>query len=337
MTQEQIYALKGDPDWAQMISTSLREGVGRFGWSYMKEGDQPLADANLRRLKSKIEESGFGSLTKDEGDRYVAFLLELKKGDWVIYINVPNWGRCTVARVTGAYYWGSPEDDDFNHRFPVDPASVCEFDRNSAMVHPALSARLKLQGRFWRVYAVEEFKALLSNLESEIAFPLRTPQTDADLLNREITPLLQEITNRIHRTHPNYALEGFLKLVFDRIPGVRNVIWQGGAGDHGADLIVEFEGGLPHPALQTQHTCVVQAKSYVGEHWDTRAVEDIGRAFIRYPAADMGLIVSTADSSTPALESAIEDLRNRTGKRIELLIGADVAKFVLRFASMDPP
>ena len=56
---------------------------------------------------------------------------------------------------------------------------------------------------------------------------------------------------------PNYGLEALLEIVFNNIPGVRNVTRQGGAGDHGADLIVEYEGGIPHPAFQTQHTCVV--------------------------------------------------------------------------------
>ena len=75
----------------------------------------------------------------------------------------------------------------------------------------------------------------------------------------------------------------------------------------------------------------MQAKSYEGEHWDTRAVSDIRRAFYHYPDADMGMIVSTASTSTEALDKALDDLREETGKPVSLLIGADVASFLLRF------
>jgi hypothetical protein len=43
MNEMQVYALKGDPDWAKEVFTSLQEGVGRFGWSYMGDDDgRPL-------------------------------------------------------------------------------------------------------------------------------------------------------------------------------------------------------------------------------------------------------------------------------------------------------
>jgi hypothetical protein len=334
MPEVQVYALKGDADWAETISNSLKAGVGRFGWSYMKADDgTPLGDADLRRLKTKIDAQGWGSFTIDEQARYQAFLLELRRGDYVIYVNVPEWGRCTVAQVKAPYYWecNGAADSDFNHRFRVDPATIYEFDRNDASVAPALSARLKLQGRYWRIYATEEFNALLASLKAGVSPQPRTAQSNASLLSREIEPLLKDITKKVQRTSPNYDLEALLELLFAKVPGVRKVTRQGGAGDHGADLIVEFEGGLPHPVFQTQHVCVVQVKSYVGEHWDTRAVDDIGRAFVRYPNADMGLIISTADSSTKALDDAIARLRNSSGKRVEILIGADVARFLLRF------
>jgi hypothetical protein len=325
-----IHALKVE-EWAEQVYGSLKDGVGRFGWSYMKDDNGlALGDADLNRLKSKIASTGWETLTRDEQDRYQPFLLELQDGDYVVYINVPLWGRCTVARVTGPYYW-KHIDDDFNHCFHVGPYSIRDFDRNTEIVHPALSTRLKLQGKHWRIYVEDEFQSLLTGLDAGGIPKRRTPWTNAKLLGREAEPFLLEITRRVQHVNPNYDLEGLLELVFKAIPGVRNVVWQGGAGDRGADLIVEFEGGLPHPALQTQHKCVVQAKSYCGDHWDTRAVGDVRRAFVAYPDADMGLIVSTADSSTEALDKAIKELRQASGKRVELLIGPDLARFLLRF------
>jgi hypothetical protein len=65
--------------------------------------------------------------------------------------------------------------------------------------------------------------------------------------------------------------------------------------------------------------------------WDRRAVDDIRRAFEHYPAADMGLIVSTAGSMTSEVDEALETLRRDSGKKVELLIGSDVARFILRY------
>src|SRR5215204_5972213 len=101
----QIYALKTHPEWAHAVHASLREGIGRFGWSYMHDGGQTLGDADLNRLRDKISATGWHSLTADEQDRYQNFLLALKQGDWVVYVNVPDYGRCTLAKVTGPYYW----------------------------------------------------------------------------------------------------------------------------------------------------------------------------------------------------------------------------------------
>ena len=223
-----------------------------------------------------------------------------------------------------------PQTEDFNHRFSVDPTSVRDFDRNDVIVQPRLAARLKLQSRHWHIYAISEFR---TSSATSIAIRLpqqRNPQTNANLLRRKVEPLLAGITKQVQHTHPNYDLEGLLELVFKQIPNVRKVTRQGGASDHGADLLVEFEDGLPYP-LQMQHTCVVQAKSYEGTMGSRRAVDDIQRAFERHPEADMGLIVSTAEASTPEFEKALMDLRERSGERVGFLIGADVARYILRY------
>ena len=119
--------------------------------------------------------------------------------------------------------------------------------------------------------------------------------------------------------------------VFKKIPGVTDVKRQGGAGDHGADLLVKF--GLPIPGLEQASTLVVQVKSYQGVHSDDKAVQDIARAFKHYPQANMGLIVSTADSSTESVEQALNKLREESGKPVAFLVGTEVAAFLLRYGA----
>lgn len=317
-----IYALKGSADID--ILSSLQKGEGRFGWSY-------TGTADLRVLQQRIQQSGWEALTADEQDCYQGFLLDLRANDHVVYINVPEHGQCTVARVTGEYFWRH-DDEDFNHRFAVDPASVQVFDRNAAFVHPALRARLRLQGRWWRIYLKEEFAQLLNVINGKQQ-PASVPQSNAQFLSKEIQPLLLEITRRVHHTHPNVDLEALLAAVFRQIPQVTDVRWQGGRGDHGADLIVTFQSGLPVPGLERQSKLLVQVKSYRDTHGDLTAVEDIRRAFARYPDADMGLIISSADSAAVTMEEALDSLREEVGRPIALLIGADVGAFYLRFGN----
>jgi len=77
--------------------------------------------------------------------------------------------------------------------------------------------------------------------------------------------------------------------------------------------------------LEKQSILVVQVKSYEGDHWDTSAVEDIKRAFEHYPEASIGLIISTANSITTAVEKEMDKLREESGKPVAFLVGSDVA------------
>lgn len=154
-----IWAIKkpDKPENVQKVFTSLQDGEGRFGWSYVETADL----RQLQRRKVAGED-----LSDDERACWNPFLLRIAPDDYVVYINVPEWGQCTLAKVTGEYQWRW-ECGDFNHRFPVDAASVRTFDRNDKIVHPYLSARLKLRGRKWIIYAEAEFQNLLDELAKD--------------------------------------------------------------------------------------------------------------------------------------------------------------------------
>ncbi len=319
MSDYTIYALKYSkkPDRDAITYKSLKNGVGRFGWSGVET-------ANLRTLQDRIDAGD--SLTPAERDCYHPFLLDIQKKDYVVYINIPEWGKCTLARVTCPYFW-SDEDDDFRHCFYVDPQSVRVFDRNDAIVHPQLSRKLKLQGRWWRIYDLqEEFKFLVDSLEKGEDGQPRTKETSLLWFKKEIRPALKEITKKIQHTYPSSDLEKPIAEVFRNVPGVKEVKEQGGPGERGADLRVIFEW----PILEIQLTCVVQVKSFKNEMEETKAVDQIRKA-LDYWDADMGVIVSTASSGSEALDTALDQLRQETGKPVSLLIGEDVAAFLLRF------
>ncbi len=317
-----VFALKVDPTRASKIYQDLRAGEARFGWSYCKTAD-------LHRLRDLLNDGRDSELSDEEWDCYQSFLLDIRPGDHVVYINVPEWGRCTAARVTKEYYWRF-DDDDFNHRIGVDKDSVFDFDRNDSAVHPNLSARLKLQGRWWRIYAGDEFSSLIEAATSHVLGSKSTQEDRQVRLRDECQPHLRKITEAIHHTHPGKSLEELLRNVIARIPGVREVRHCQGRADKGADLIALMESTHPITQEVSQTTCLIQVKSFEGEHWDTQAVEDIRNAFKAYPDATEGLIVSTATISTQALESKLEALRMELGRPVNLLIGEEVAALVIR-------
>ena len=322
-----IYAIKNPDgpdgkDRVQQIFDSLKKGESRFGWSFVETAD-------MRELKQRVQQHGWDHLTAEEAECYHEFLLEIEPGDYVVHINVPEWGHCTLARIADGYEFRY-ENDDFNHRLKVDPESIVSFNRNDADVPNYLSTRLKLQGRWWHVYAEEEFKQLLIARGQSLESRQKTRKDDLQELSKATRPFLEKVSEQISRTHPNKKLENLMQEVLGRVPGVKAVHRQGGRSDHGADLLVEFEDSFI-PGLVRRDILVVQVKSFAGEHIDPGAVEDIGRAFQHHSDATMGLIVSTAESAGEELKERLDQLQENSGKPVALLIGADLAAFVLRF------
>ena len=318
-----VYALRVSDDRSDAILRDLQKGEGRFGWSYAKTAD-------LRKLKRKRAKGQ--ELTDEEKHCAQWFLLDLEEGDYVIYINVPEFGKCTLARIVGPYVWRW-EEDDFNHRFPVDGRSVVTFDRNDEVVNPRLSSRLKFQGRYWRVVSRDDSKEEFEELLGKVAHggasgKLRS--SNVPYAARALRPLLRQITAEIHRMHPRKDLEVLCAALFRKMPDVRQVDHRGhGRRDKGADLIVTFGSGIP--GLVLDRKLLVQVKAFGGEHSETGAVEDLRRAFEHHPEADFGLIISTAERKTKPLEEALEGLREEVGKPVELLIGEDVARLFLQY------
>ena len=313
-----IFALKAPPAAEQVkkIDRSLQGGEGRFGWSYVESAD-------LRQLDERIEQNGWNSLNNDEKHCYQHFLLSICPNDYVVYVNLPSFGKCTVAKVTGCYEWRY-EDDDFNHRFAIDVSSLRVFDRDDARVHPYLSARLKLPRRQWRVYAEREFQNLLDVLERGAEeHRARTPEDSLSYLQKGSKEHLDRIADGINRTYPGKELEELIAATLKRVPGVRRVEHMKGRADRGADLEVEIET-IP-PLVQN---LVVQVKSYEGEISDTKAVEDIANTI---DDADMGLIVSTATSVSVDFRDAMDKLKEEKHKPVELLYGSELAHFVLKY------
>ena len=263
-----------------------------------------------------------------------AFLLRIQKGDWIVHVNSPEYGHCVAVQAVGEYQfdegievsWG--DGRDFNNFIPVDPASVVEFERNDPNILPSIN--LAPRRRAQRVLCVKDFLDSLKNVREQ-----RFHQYDEGLKGlvhiraKMASDVLPKITELIHQMNRSKEFEKFLHKVFGKIPNVKSVMngfhW---GSDFGADLIVDCENPLIKESYSTR--LVVQAKSYENDHYDLHAVDQLKEAIAKF-SADGGLLITTA-KSTEELEDKVLKVSEEIGKPIDIMAGADVAKFVLKHA-----
>ncbi len=143
----------------EFLSKSLKQGIARFGWGWSDADNlKKLAQQNENEM-SEVDKIKFKN----------KFLLEIKKGDWIVQINVPQWGIVTAGKVIEEYDFEETDNAvrDFRHFFKLEPNSIIEFDRNDPNVDPEISKRLKLQGRYWRIHLEELFLQSISQLKNK--------------------------------------------------------------------------------------------------------------------------------------------------------------------------
>jgi len=199
---------KGDDKSVDFVYRSLKnDGMSRFGWSWFDK-------ANLAELKEKP----WAEMTEDEILVWskTKFLLNIKENDWVVHINVPYWGKCVAAQVSGTYFFEENDNEisDFRHCLIINPNSIVEFDRNADEVHPLISRRLKLQSRYWQIYAEKEFFETLENLKNGTKIDKTSNSKEVHYLKEEIIPIFSEITRKVHKTHIGKNLENLVCEIF---------------------------------------------------------------------------------------------------------------------------
>lgn len=308
------------------LTASIKKGISRYGWGYMDESDL-----------NKLDPKPFSEMSEHENKCWAKanFLLDIAVGDWIVHVNLPEWGACIAGQVIEPYSFEQEDNEisDFRHMIKLDTSTIVEFDRNDDTVLPIISSRLKLMGGHWRIKYVDEFLQTIQNIKADELGKKDDESVGIFYFKKDLSPLLKEITKKIQKTHPGGKLENLIAEVFRKVPNVIDVYehgrYKGFGTDNGADLIVTYQSGLSISNLEKQEKLIVQVKSYTDEHWDTDAVDQIEDGITEF-SADAGLIISTAES-TEDLEAAIEALSNKLEKPIGLISGEETAKFVLKY------
>lgn len=307
--QPQIYTFAkiNDPEARNLVYQEINKGKSRFG---MWEQEDSL---------------------KRKWNGQNAFLLRIKKDDWIVHVNMPEYGQCVAAKVIGEYEfdeglkckWGR----DFNNYIPIDPSSIIEFNRNDSNILP--SVNLSPRRRAQRVLQVEDFLESLENLKNNHLSNVSKFDSSLIHLQKKVKTLLPEITPAIHKMNRSKDFERFLHRIFDKMPNTISI--QNGFGwktDYGADLIVDFENPIIGVNVRTR--LIVQAKSYEGAHYDKHAIDQIIAGIEKFKG-DAGLLITTA-TETEELEEYVREKSNELDKTIDVIAGPEVAKFVIRHA-----
>jgi len=326
-----IWAFKnptGAPDLEKYVVDSLEKGESRFGWGY-----DPGAD--LLKLQGKP----WKDMTKEEGDCWYHshFLLGVKPGDWIVHVNIPRYGQCTAAMVSGDYRFDlNQQIRDCGHYFPIDLTTKIQFDRNDPLVHPRVSRSLKPRQRYQRVYFANEFLESIARIKAGGGQLKKGDSKGKFYLRKEMAGPLKAIAQLIHRNHPSKELEYLVCEVFGNIPGVTSakVNGSGWGTDHGADVIVNYQTGLPFPDLLKNEILVVQVKSYDFQIHGKLAIEQLKTAIDKFKA-NAGMLICTAEPTDvfrKEFRKFSEEL-GKTGILVSLIAGQEVAKFVIKYGN----
>lgn len=297
-----VFAFLAPPrsDYRVQVYQEIQKGNSRFGWF------------------------------KDVGGKN-RMVKDVKKGDWIVHINIPSYGKCVAVQVLEPLALDEgldmSEGQDFHKVFKVDLSTKVEFDRKDANVLP--SVHLRQIRRIQRISAVEDFLKSLDNLKTHKHDDVPNCERSSLHLKEAVDEILPKITEAIQKMNKSKGLEEFMHCVFKNIPNVRSE--KNGSGwksDHGADLILTVDNPMGLVDLSTR--MIVQIKSYQWDHNDTKAIDQIVEGMEVY-GGDAGLLVTTANL-TQKLADYIKEKSEETGKPIEVISGADLAKFVLKYA-----
>ncbi|WP_406879392.1 restriction endonuclease [Bacillus cereus] len=303
------------------LYASLKSGKARFGWSYYE-------DANLKVIKNKMERLEMMGLTDDEKVTWSRgkFLLNVTKDDYLVYVNMPSYGECTIVQVKGTYDFDYGWDDkmnDFAHFVPC--TFLYTFNRRANIVHPFLQKRLSLMGSSYQIYAKAEFEELLESLNTN-----SLGQDVSERLNDSINNTLVNLYKDVHHLYPAHALE---KLIIEVLKNVLPYVVEirKGPDVNGSDIDVELEIPIGLGENTIREKWAVQVKSYHGVMDTVKAVEDLDKAFELDSSYTRGMIVSTASEMTETCEDALTILKEKYKKDVLVLMGQELAYAVMQY------
>lgn len=344
MIDKRYWSIRTDKDNQEILFEELINGKLRQGWGYDES-------QSLFIIQSEIDKEGewWKRLSDIQNEalpnlRMLSYAEDnIKIGDIILTPNLPKQNLFCLAEVTGKYIFNRlPLDDktdvndlhyDYGHILPVKlltPTGIDKFNKN---VHAELRSTLRTPMRMWNLDAyAEQIEKLITHYNE--GKDLRTPSSGEARLSiawenaflKATKTLQNELATQLGAHFQAAEWEEPIKTVLSQLyPGV-NVMWTGGAHEHGADIVLQISnyfGEIPW-------LIVVQVKNYSGEIHET-ALKQIKEAHEHYSKDGkiiLGVIMTTAESKTSTFDNAKLDLEKELGIPIELILRPKLIKIM---------
>lgn len=301
------------------ILRELDAGRLRQGWGSRPEHDLRAIRAHARAGQRLTDEERAAwrnrRLLDAEPDG-------LRPGDVVVVPNLPEQGRWVIARVAGAYKFepvapvaGAPAD--YGHVVPVAPVrradgKVAVFDPDNAHVDARLRATMRNLSRMWSIDALgAAVEKLVAAAEGGVDTAAIQPA--AEKLDSIFTAMRAAAWREVQARYHGAQFEQLVQRLFERIYDQGRVEHWGGAGEHGADLIV-----FTQDPLGLEFKIAVQVKLHDGTDDDTHALEQIKGARAHH-RVDAGVVVTTATETSARFEERRAALESELGIDIRVI------------------
>jgi hypothetical protein len=262
----------------------------------------------------------------------------IQQGDLLVLPNLPDNQRFCLTRVMGQYSFQRLRlqdeqrrhglTEDYGHILPVELLTQEGVNKYAPAVHAEIRRTLLTRSRLWSLdrYAqyINELLAALQRREN-----LLEPQTGAARLSsawesasaKAKETLARELLNELSRGFQNAEWEEPIAAVMRKLypaPGAQ-VRWTGGAGEHGADLVIEIASRFSDSAWQI----MLQIKNYTGEIADIGALRQLEQAYEYYgtrgPVLE-AVVMTTAKRESNEFEAERRDVAKRLGIPIVVVL-----------------
>ncbi len=171
-----------DPEyWKQSVYNDLQQGIAHFGLS-------SLADADLEQLKLRLTKVQWNQLTEAERNSWssCAFLLDLRPGDYLIYLDLPSYGCHSVSRITGKYCFSDTWDPGKvgGYRHKLDCEFIDVIDQNQPILARAVET-CRNKGLWSRLAPLPEFNSFFKKTATS-TIGTETQEFDSESTSRKI-------------------------------------------------------------------------------------------------------------------------------------------------------
>ncbi len=314
----------------EFFLSELEHGRLREGWGWLPEQDLALVAAKLAKGEplSKPEASAWRNRrllhTQPDG---------VKPDDIVIVPNLPSQGRWVLARVKGDYRYQISEHGDYGHIVEVElqrtaEGAIAVVEADNKHVHARLRATMRGMSRIWGIDPLgPHVEALLAVIRD--GGDTTSPEPVAEKVAGVLSAARGATATAIEAGFKAAELEQLIHALLCRI--YTNVQHHGGPSEKGADLIAYARDGLG-----LEYMVGVQVKCYTGTLADVQALDQIKQARLSH-SIDAGVVITTAESFSPAFEAYRNKLEQELKIDIRIITRDELVDLVMQYLSAPPP